>query len=171
MSEPVHTPPPAPGLAFPPPIPTPPSFWGQNWRWIVGIGCLSVIMLAALCGLSGYIAVKKAMKTANFIVVAEQRAAANAAVQAQLGTPVKAGPPKMSSFNTYSGTNGSKTALDVTVPISGPKSSGTVHVVADVVNGKVTYKTMEATLPDGTKVDLRTDEERGATEPAGTTSA
>jgi hypothetical protein len=174
MSESAQTPTPPPGPSYQAP-PMPPrqeagSSSKQTWKWVVGIGCLSIIVLVALCGTVGYFGYSKVSKAVSTIVAAEQRATSNPDVQSRLGAPIMAGAPTMSKGSTLSGTGGTNTSFDVTLPITGPKGSATLHVVAKVVNGKTSYSTMEVTFPDGTKIDLRTDEEKGATEPAGTIS-
>jgi hypothetical protein len=53
--------------------------------------------------------------------------------------------------------NGTKSGdADLTVPLSGPKGSGHVHVVGKIVNNQWEYSTMEVTIDSGgQKIDLR----------------
>ncbi|HLW63871.1 MAG TPA: cytochrome c oxidase assembly factor Coa1 family protein [Gemmataceae bacterium] len=137
--------------------PRPRKGWlARNWFWSLPIGCLVVI---AVCGgLVGGIAYMglNIIKTSQPYTDAVNKAKADPAVQAALGNPVEAGWMMNGSVN-QTNNNGVKSGdADLTVPLTGPKGSGNVHVVGKVVNNNWEYSKLEVTI-DGTgqKIDLR----------------
>src|SRR4051794_33678843 len=132
MSLPPNQPVPAP---MPGPGPAPKrSWWGRNWKWVVPVGCLLPLLscgggiIAIFFGVTGIIKSSEPYKHALAL------AQSNPAVVAALGTPITAG---KFSGGTYNVSNGSGSANFV-IPISGPKGSGAIYVVATRSGGKWT---------------------------------
>jgi len=73
-------------------------------------------------------------------------------VRAALGTPVKPGLFVSGSINTQNRDGDAK--LDI--PLSGPKGSGTLRVVATKTRGQWDYNRMIVTPKNGPEIDLMT---------------
>ena len=128
----------------------------RNWLWSLPVGCL---VLFGICGgLIGFVAYIGfgVIKSSAPYTDAVNKAKADPAVQAALGNPVEPGWMINGSVNTMNN-NGTKSGdADLTVPLSGPKGSGHVHVVGKIVNNQWEYSTMEVTIDSGgQKIDLR----------------
>jgi hypothetical protein len=142
----------------PPPPPQPPqrSWWSRNWKWALPVGCLLPIVL---CG-GGFLvfffliygAVTGSIKSSDAYAEGMARARANPEVVAALGEPIESGFLISGSINV----NGSSGNVDVSIPISGPKGSGTLYVVGTRTAGRWQYSRMEAEVPGrASRIDLR----------------
>ncbi len=126
----------------PPPVPPAqlqPSWWSRNWKWFVPVGgcggCLVVVAFGLICFSSILFAVFGAMKSGDVYKTAVSRAKANPEVVAVLGTPIKEG--FFVSGNTN--VNGGSGKADLSIPISGPKGSGTIYATATKSAGEWNY--------------------------------
>ncbi|MDQ6912101.1 MAG: cytochrome c oxidase assembly factor 1 family protein [Verrucomicrobiota bacterium] len=142
--------------ATPPPVALPPrpGWWSRNWKWFVPVGCLSFIAIIAVFVTCIIVFVFSVMKSTDVYKTALNRAKANPEVVAALGTPIKDG--LFVSGNTHA--DGASGEANLSIPISGPKGSGTVYVVATKVAGRWNYSTIEAEI-SGKKdrIDLNQD--------------
>jgi Cytochrome oxidase complex assembly protein 1 len=131
-------------------VPEPPSWWDRNWKWALPVGCLSslVIFLVAI-GLFAYAIfgfVTSALKATDAYKNAMAAAQNNSAVVEALGKPISVGWLISGRFDLA----GSSGSAEMSIPISGPKGSGTLFVVATKSAGVWTYKTLAAEI-DKTK--------------------
>ena len=149
-------------MAQPPPyLPQPPqppqrSWWSRNWKWALPVGCLLPIVL---CG-GGFLAlvflifgaVTGSIKASDAYMEGMARARANPEVVAALGDPIESG-FWITGNISVEGPSGN---VDVSIPISGPKGSGTLYVVGTRSAGRWQYSTMEVEIPGRpTRVDVR----------------
>jgi len=134
--------------------PPPRNWWSRNWKWAVPVGCL---LLVAVCG-GGlllfvsliYGAVTGSIKSSDAYV--EGRTRANPEVTALLGEPIESG-FWISGSIQVSGSSGN---VDVSIPISGPKGSGTLYIVGTRAAGRWQYSTMEVEISGRTdRIDVR----------------
>jgi len=164
---------PAPGA--PPPSPPPPysgpsypprreSWWGRNWLWVLPTGCFVLFVFAVACVLSTVFSVYRAVQSTPIYREALERARANPQVVARLGKPIKADFSFSGNLNLNSNRSGTSGNADITIPIHGPKGKAQIHFAGSVRRGHTRTKVLEVIFPDGTKIDLRTDTERGAAE-------
>jgi hypothetical protein len=132
------------------------NWWSRNWKWALPVGCLLPILV---CG-GGFAAffflvygvVTGAIKSSDAYEEAMTRARANAEVRAALGEPIESGFWISGSINV----DGSSGNVDVSIPISGPKGSGTLYVVGTKSAGRWQYSTMEVEIPGrASRVDVR----------------
>ncbi len=138
----------------PPPLVPRPGWWSRNWKWFVPVGCLSFIAVIAVFVACIIVFVFSVMKSTDVYKTALHRAKANPEVIAALGTPIKDG--LFVSGNTHA--DGASGEANLSIPISGPKGSGTIYVVAAKVAGRWNYSTMEVELPGNKdRIDLRHD--------------
>jgi hypothetical protein len=75
--------------------------------------------------------------------MAVAQAERNPEVQRTLGTPLKAGWFISGSFNT----SGSSGNADASLPVHGPRGSGTIYLVARKSAGQWTFERLEIELP------------------------
>src|SRR5262245_34596948 len=118
------------------------SWFRRNLKWLIPVGC--VVPLLACAGLIAFIGlvVFGAIKSSDAYTEAMRRASSSEAVQEALGTPVEAGWLVSGSIN-ISGSSGN---ADLTIPISGPKGSGTLYVVATKSSNRWRYSTLEVAV-------------------------
>jgi hypothetical protein len=121
------------------------SWLGRNWWWAAPLGCLLPALACGGCFALILPAVFGAIKSSDPYKEGVVRAKASAAVRDALGEPIAEGYFPSGNINTRT-TNGVESGTaDLTIPLSGPKGSGAVHVVAEKAAGKWTYSTIEAT--------------------------
>jgi hypothetical protein len=140
-----------------PPQPQPlpqPGWWSRNWKWFVPVGCLSFIALIVGFVLCIVVFVFGIMKSSDVYKTALSRAQASPEVQAALGTPIKDG--LVVSGNTKA--DGASGTADLSIPISGPKGSGTIYVIAEKKAGRWNYSTLEVEVAaTKERIDINSD--------------
>src|SRR5947209_8107939 len=113
------------GGAFPPPRQQK-GCWGRNWKWLVPVGCLGLIFLVLAAAAGIFFFVVSTVKSSEVYRRALEKVRNDPAVIAELGQPVGDGWLVIGSIETNKSGEGAKFHF----PISGPKNSGTVYVVA-----------------------------------------
>jgi hypothetical protein len=127
---------------------TPPSergWWGRNWKWVVPVGCLAPLVVC--CGGIGLLVtfVFGAIKSSEPYREAVARAQASPAFQAELGQPIQPEFLANGSISTAVNVPGGETGhADLSIPISGPKGTATLRVVAEKSDAAWKYTTLEA---------------------------
>ena len=112
-----------------------PNWWNRNWKWFVPLGCFTVVLLFIVFVGSILVIVFSAMKSTAVYKEALARANADPAVIEALGSPIKDG--FLVSGNTN--VNGASGESNLAIPISGPKSKGTIYVSANKLLGEWNY--------------------------------
>ncbi len=112
-----------------------PSWWGKNWKWFVPVGCLSMVLLVAAFIALIFTFVFGMMKNSTAYSEALERARANPAVSASLGTPIEEG-FFVSGNVSESGPSGE---AELSIPISGPRGAGTIYLEARKSAGAWTF--------------------------------
>ena len=127
------------------------SWLSRNAKWVVPGGCLTLLVIVA-CFVGVILTfVSGAMKSSDAYTHALASARANPAVIAALGTPISDGFLPSGSVNT----TGSSGTADLSIPISGPKGSGTIQVEARRSAGGWTYTVLSVKLASsGKTIDL-----------------
>jgi len=118
------------------------SWWSRNWKWVVPVGCLVLILpLLALAGFIGGILaiVFGSIKSTDVCQQALTLAKSNPVVIEALGEPIEDGWLMSGNINT-SGPSGS---ADISIPLHGPKGKGTLYAVATKSAGRWEYDTLE----------------------------
>jgi cytochrome oxidase complex assembly protein 1 len=125
-----------------PPAPSPPGWFQRNWKWFIPALVLFIV-LAIVAFVGGILALVfgsiKHSAPAQFALEAAQK---SPAVAARFGSPIKTGMLVSGNINV-SGPSG---GADLAIPISGPKASGTIYVVARKSAGKWEYTTLEVAV-------------------------
>ena len=99
-----------------------------------------------------YGAVTGAIRSSDAYQEGMNRARSNPEVVAALGEPIESGWLISGSINV----NGPSGNVDVSIPISGPKGSGTLYVVGTRNAGRWQYSTMAVEIPGrASRIDVR----------------
>lgn len=109
------------------PPPQRPGWWSRNWKWFVPVSLVSLLVFGGLVIALIFTVVMGSIKGSVPYTRAMAQAKSDPALVAELGTPIEAGWFVTGSISTSSG---SGSHADLSIPISGPKGSGTLHVVA-----------------------------------------
>src|SRR5919112_3430150 len=148
---------------------------GRNWKWMLPVGCLGLILAGVLL-IGGIVFVAmSAIKSSEVYQGALKVAQTHPAVTERLGQPVKDGWFVQGNIS-YEGGGGN---ANFEVPVSGPKNSGTLRVSAinhdgawmyqrlDLVVGGETTSLLDrnVALP-GSSVDVEEDADGSADEDA-----
>ena len=137
--------------------PAPKNWWSRNWKWFVPVGCLGSLVACV-----GFVAILVAVifgmiKSSDAYTESVAKARSDPAVKNLLGEPIEPG-FWLTGRIQVSGASGN---ADLAIPLSGPKGSATLYVIAKKVGGKWEYSTMEV-APDGggQRVDLMAKPEK-----------
>lgn len=122
--------------------PPPRNWWQRNWKWVVPVGCGSMIALVALFIFSLVFFVFSVIRSTGVFQDALERAKANPEVRAELGDPVREGWWVSGSVET-SGPSGT---ADISIPLQGAKEDGTLYAVARKSAGRWTYDILEVEI-------------------------
>lgn len=128
-----------------------PGWWKRNWKWVVPTGCMTTI---GLCG--GLIAifvfaVFGVIRSTDVYQEALKRAQNSDAVAQALGNPIQDGTLVTGNVST-GGTTGH---ANLAIPISGPKGTGTIYVVASKAQGTWKFQTLKVKVDQtGESIDL-----------------
>jgi hypothetical protein len=102
------------------------GWFGRNWKWLVPTGCLSLVVVAgAVVAAIAYLAFGS-IKSSYPYQEAMTRTRSNADAIRELGEPIESG--WLVSGNIQ--ITDSSGRADLSIPVSGPKKSGKVYVLA-----------------------------------------
>jgi hypothetical protein len=141
---------------FPSPGTPPPrqSWWSRNWKWFVPTGCLTLILLFAAFIGAIVLLIFGSMKQADAYKHSLAKARTDPVVAQKLGTPIKPGMWLSGNINI----NGPSGEAKLSIPISGPKGTGTIYVEATKSAGKWNYSLMQVAIEgEDTRIDLLQD--------------
>ena len=123
---------------------------GRNWKWMVPVGCLGLIIgLVCVVGVI-FVVAMSAMKSSDVYQGALRAAQAHPAAKQRLGEPIKDGWLVKGSVN-YDNSGGSAT---LEIPVSGPKNSGTLNVKAINPDGAWMYERLDLAVEGGQTISL-----------------
>lgn len=124
---------------------------GRNWKWMLPVGCLGLI-LAGVAVIGGiFLVAMSAMKSSEVYKGALERARSNPkAVAALGGLPIKDGWLVQGNVN-FSG--GSGTA-NLQIPVSGPAKSGTIQARATYEGVAWVYERLDLVVDGGGTISL-----------------
>lgn len=123
---------------------------GRNWKWMLPVGCLGVI-LAVIAVVGGIVLVTmSAIKSSDVYKGALERARSNPEAVAALGEPIKDGWLVQGNVN-FSGQSGT---ANLQIPVSGPKNSGMVRARAVYEGGAWMYEQLDLLVKSGERISL-----------------
>ncbi len=149
---------------------------GRNWKWMLPVGCLGLI-IAGVALVGGIILIAmSAIRSSEVYQGALKVAQAHPAAIERLGQPIKDGWLVQGNIN-YEGGSGN---ANFDIPLSGPKSSGTLRVSAvkpggawmyqklDLVAGGETVSLLDrnVAMPNAPAVDVEEDADGSNSEDA-----
>jgi TonB family protein len=138
------------GSFQPPPQQQPKGCLGRNWKWMVPLGCVSLLLvLATVIGGIIFFAMS-AVKSSDVYQGALKTAQTHPAAIERLGEPIKDGWLVKGNVS-FQGGSGS---ANFDVPLSGPKNSGTLHVRAINDGGAWMFETLDLEVAGGGTVSL-----------------
>jgi TonB family protein len=105
---------------------TRPGWWSRNWKWFVPVSVFSLLAFGAIIIGLIFTVVMGSIKSSVPYTRAMAQAKADPDLVAELGTPIDSGWYVTGSISS----SGSSSHADLNIPISGPKGSGTLHVIA-----------------------------------------
>ena len=150
-SDAMDTPPPIPVLP-PPPIPATPKSSPTKWVLLGCGGCLGLIVVFGLCAAAIAWFAIGTIKSTDFYTEVMRRAENSPQVREALGTPMESGWSFQGSVN-YDNGNGT---ASLSLPISGPKGSGTLKAEATRQSGQPwQYSVLEMQVEGGGSIDLK----------------
>ena len=114
-----------------------PKWFGSKWTWAVPSGCLLLVLVVALFIGSIFFFVFSMMKSNDAYQHALAAARKDPEVAAALGQPLHEGWFISGNFEE----NGASGQASFSIPVSGPKGSGTVYVEARKAAGQWHYST------------------------------
>ena len=125
----------------------------RNWKWFVPVGCLSMIlMIVGFIAAVAYLAFGS-IKSSYVYQQAIDKTRSNADVIRELGEPIEPG-WLISGSIKVSDSSGS---ADMSIPVSGPKKSGKVYVLATKRMGKRDFYGLEVEIEGkGERINLLT---------------
>lgn len=127
------------GGSFQPPPQQRKGCLGRNWKWMLPVGCLGLILgIVALVGGIFFVAMS-AMKSSDVYQGALKAAQAHPAAIERLGQPIRDGWFVKGNVS-FDGGGGS---ANLEVPVSGPKNSGTLDVRAVNESGAWMYEKLD----------------------------
>jgi TonB family protein len=142
------------GGSFQQPQQQPKGCLGRNWKWMLPVGCLGLILVGVIVIGGIFFAAMSAIKSSDVYKGALERTQKSPEAVALLGEPIKDGWFVKGNLR-FAG--GSGTA-NFEVPVSGPKSSGTLYVRA-IYEGAWMYERLDLAPASGETISLL---ERGA---------
>ena len=110
--------------------------------WVIGIGCLSLILLGVLFFASIFGIVTTALKSSDVYQIAMATVERDPATIADLGAPIRAGWFVSGSIHV----SGSSGSADISIPVSGSVRSGKVNAVATKASGKWSFSTLNVSI-------------------------
>lgn len=132
------------------------SWFSRNWGWVLGGGCLTIIIVMVL-GIGGivYKAIDS-VKDSEPYNYALNLSKENESVIDFLGTPIETNGMGNTSYSYSGGT----TTLDLTIPIKGPKDEGNIVVSAEKINDEWAYENLYVKIDGKTEtINLLEQEE------------
>ncbi|WAC00852.1 cytochrome c oxidase assembly factor Coa1 family protein [Lacinutrix neustonica] len=114
------------------------SWFSRNWGWVLGGGCLTLIVIVVVIVGALVYKVSDAIAGSEPYTHAFSLATENEKVISFLGEPIETNGMGSTS---YKHVNGSSTA-DLRIPIKGPKDEGVIVVSAEKINNEWSYSTL-----------------------------
>jgi hypothetical protein len=143
--DPLHTPSAAAHLQ------PPRGWWSRNWKWFLPAGCLTFIVLIVGFVFAIVLLVFGAIKSSDVYQTALSAARNNAEVMEALGTPIDDGMFMTGKVNT----EGPAGEASLSIPISGPRGSGTIFAEATKSAGRWSFTTLEVEVKGtGRRIDI-----------------
>ena len=120
------------------------SWFSRNWGWLLGGGCLVLIVIAVLGVGSLIFGVSKMFTSSTPYKYAMEQATSNEDLKVIIGSPIETDGIMQGNINL----NGDDGEADFRIPIKGSKGNGRIVVVATKDYGKWTYEKLYVQIKD-----------------------
>lgn len=128
-----------------------PSWWKKNWKWVIPLaGCFTLIIIFIIFIGSIFYGVTSALEESQPYEYALEKINQDDEIIDELGSPIEKDGIISANYN-YN--NGKKTAK-LSIPVSGPKGSGTLFVEASGEGDNWTYHVIRIEIRDNENIDL-----------------
>ena len=124
------------------------SWFSRNWGWVLGGGCLTVIIIVVIAVGGLIYKVTDTIKESETYNYAYNRTIKNERVIEFLGEPIETNGLGNTSYNY---TNG-RTSVDLSIPIKGPKDEGEIFVSAEKIHDEWAYKSLYVKIDGETEI-------------------
>jgi hypothetical protein len=104
------------------------SWWGRNWGWVVGCGCLAPILVVGGCIGLVYFSSLGWIKSTEVFGEALERVRAHPVVVEELGEPIETSAVGVRSSFNFTGSGGE---AEAEMSIKGSRKSGRMHFAAE----------------------------------------
>jgi hypothetical protein len=136
--------------SVPPPLPVklPKTWWERYWMWVAivgGVALLVAIIGGSMAGMNFITGKLRESEPYRFAMSTVQQ---DATVAAALGSPITATKMISGNFNKFN----DQSFINLAIPISGPKGSGVLQVVASKTDGDWSYSTLQVFVADTKQV-------------------
>ncbi|HYP27281.1 MAG TPA: cytochrome c oxidase assembly factor Coa1 family protein [Blastocatellia bacterium] len=129
------------------------GWFKRNWKWFVPVGCFGVVLIFVAFVAAIIFFVFGAIKSSDVYQQALAKAKSNAAIARELGEPIEPGWFVSGSIKV-SDDSGS---ANLSIPVSGPRKSGTIHTLATKRQGRWEFATLEMEIEgEGRRINLLT---------------
>lgn len=122
----------------------------QHPRWKIPLGCLTLLFLIALFGLTLIAIITASFRSSDVYKQAMAKAAENQRVRDLVGEPIRAAWLVSGELNV----NGSSGNANLTIPISGPRGKGVIRAVAQKGEGVWRFTYLQVKVEAGESIDL-----------------
>ena len=127
------------------------NWFSRNWKWAAPTGCLLMVLLVGAFIATIFFFVFSMMKSNDAYQHSMEVARHDPRVAAALGQPIEEGWFVSGSFDESGGSG----QAQFSIPVSGPKGAGTLHVEARKSAGEWRYSTLVLEVGgSGKRVDL-----------------
>lgn len=123
---------------------------GRNWKWMLPVGCLGLILIGVAVIGGIFLVAMSALKSSEVYKGALDRARSNPEAVAALGEPIKDGWLVQGNVN-FSGQSGT---ANLQIPVSGPKNSGTIQARATYEGSAWMYERLDLVVKSGETISL-----------------
>jgi hypothetical protein len=126
------------------------SWWSRNWKWVIGGGCLGILLSCGCLSAVIFGVTYSALKGSSVYVDAVATAKQSPEVREALGEPVEAGFTMQGSVNV--GDEGGR--ANFSVPLQGSKKEGSLKVEAFKQGGDWQFTTLRVEVAGQDSIDL-----------------
>lgn len=131
--------------------PRPRSWWSRNWKWVVPVGCLGMVLLALLAVGGLVLAVTGGIKSSEVFQMGLERTRSSPAAVAALGEPIEPGWWVSGSIEV----TGPSGDAALAAPVSGSTGEGKLYLEGTKTAGTWRLTLLELEMEDsGERIDL-----------------
>ena len=120
------------------------SWFARNWGWVLGGGCLTMIIIVVFVIGGAIFKVADVIKESETYTYAYDRTINNERVIELLGEPIDTDGIGNTSYNYVNG----KTSVVLSIPIKGPKGNAEIFVNADEIDDEWVYNSLYVQIKD-----------------------